>query len=216
MKVSIFNKEGKTVGELELPKVFEVGVNRDLLHQVVIAQLSNARAVVAAVKNRGEVRGGGKKPWRQKGTGRARHGSIRSPLWRGGGVTHGPNPERNYKKKVNRKMAKKALAMAVAAKARDGELIVLDALKLESGKTRDAAGILKNFAKQKSFSDIGRRSKVVLLPNGSVSEERGFRNLAGISVASANQVTAKDLLEGAILIMPQSVIEVLENRVKSR
>ena len=213
MNLKMYNQEGKEVGEKELSKVFDVPMNRDLMHQVVTSQEANERRVVAHAKGRGEVRGGGRKPWRQKGTGRARHGSIRSPLWKGGGVTHGPTKERVFAKKINKKMAAKALAMAVSAKAKDGELILLDGLKLVEGKTKEAATILANLAKQKPFFALTRKSVAVLLPDGSVTEVRAFRNLANVVVEAASHVTARDFLTYAYLVMPQEVISVLEKRV---
>jgi large subunit ribosomal protein L4 len=120
-----------------LPKeIFDVEINPDLIHQVVVAQTANRRRVIAHTKGRGEVRGGGKKPWRQKGTGRARHGSIRSPLWKGGGVTFGPTKERTFKKEINKKMKRKALFMVLTAKAKNNLLLVLDKIILEQPKTK--------------------------------------------------------------------------------
>ena len=136
MKVKIYNQEGKETETMELPDgVFGLKWNADLVHQVVTGQAANLRRGTAHAKGRSEVRGGGRKPWRQKGTGRARHGSIRSPLWIGGGVTHGPLKEKSYHKKINKKMAKKALFTALSAKARDNEIIILENLKFPEAKT---------------------------------------------------------------------------------
>ena len=129
MKVSVYNQEGKEVGKVLLPKeIFEVKVNPDLVHQVVVCQMANRRQPIAHTKDRGEVRGGGRKPWSQKGTGRARHGSIRSPLWIGGGVTFGPRKEKIFKKKIPKKMRRKALFMVLSGKAKENLLLVLDKL----------------------------------------------------------------------------------------
>ena len=129
MKVKVYNQNKDEVGEIQLPKeIFEIEINSDLIHQVVLAQEGNRRQGTAQAKMRGEVRGGGKKPWRQKGTGRARHGSTRSPLWRGGGVTFGPRADKNYKKKISKKMGRKALFMVLSAKAKDNLILVLDNL----------------------------------------------------------------------------------------
>src|SRR3990167_7958338 len=148
MKVKLYNQVAEEVGKTELPdEVFGLKWNADLVHQVVTSQEANRRPTVAHAKGRGEVRGGGRKPWRQKGTGRARHGSIRSPIWKGGGVTHGPLKEKNYKKKINKKMAKKALFAVLSAKARDNEIIVLDDLKFSEPKTRLAAEMFAKFEK---------------------------------------------------------------------
>jgi len=129
MKVDIQNQKGEKVGTMELPKeIFEVEASPSLLHQAVVAQMSNMRTNIAHTKDRSEVRGGGRKPWRQKGTGRARHGSRRSPIWVGGGVTFGPTKYRNFTKKINIKMKQKAILAALSGKAKDSELVILDKL----------------------------------------------------------------------------------------
>ena len=212
MKVSVFDDKGKVVGEMELSKSFDVALNRDLLHQVVTSQEANQRRGTAASRGRGDVRGGGKKPWRQKGTGRARHGSIRSPIWKGGGVTHGPNPEKIYAKKINKKMAKKALFMALSGKARDGELVVLESISVSSGKTRDAVAIFKALSGNKDLKAITHGSKLVLLPDGALRETRGFRNIDRTEVNSPKAVTALEVIKNAFVVLPKSAIEILENR----
>src|SRR3989338_3994717 len=152
MKVKIYNQSAKETGTVELPdSVFGLKWNADLVHQVVTSQAANLRRGTAHAKDRAQVRGGGRKPWRQKGTGRARHGSIRSPIWRGGGVTHGPLKEKNYAKKINKKMAKKAFYTVLSAKARDNEIIVLDDLKFAEPKTKLAAEMFSKFEKNKDF-----------------------------------------------------------------
>jgi len=155
MKVSVYDQQGKEAGTTLLPKeIFGLSVKPDLVHQVIISQMANRRRVIAHAKDRSEVRGGGKKPWRQKGTGRARHGSIRSPLWKGGGVTFGPTKERNFKKIIPKKMKRKALFMALSSKVKDGELVVVDELKLENHKTKDFVKILKAILKGKTESAL--------------------------------------------------------------
>src|SRR5436853_6808436 len=127
METKIYNIEGKETGKITLPEnIFGLPWNADLVHLVVVGMHANARTNVAHTKDRGEVRGGGKKPWRQKGTGRARHGSIRSPIWRGGGVTHGPRNEKNYARAIPKKIRAKALFMALSRKLKDGEIIFVD------------------------------------------------------------------------------------------
>src|SRR5947207_14998089 len=129
METTIYTKEGKKKGTITLPEeVFGLNWNADLVHEVLTSLATNARTPVAHTKNRGEVRGGGKKPWQQKGTGRARHGSIRSPIWVGGGVTHGPRADKNYFRKVNKKMKAKALYTLLSAKFRDGEVLFVESL----------------------------------------------------------------------------------------
>src|SRR3954462_9048133 len=133
MESPIYNAQGKKTGTVTLPEsVFGVFWNDALMHQVVTSMHSNARPNVAHTKGRGEVRGGGRKPWQQKGTGRARHGSIRSPIWKGGGVTHGPRNEKVYARKINKGMRQKALLVALSRKAKDGEVILLESLFMEA------------------------------------------------------------------------------------
>ena len=145
MLISLYNQKGETIGKVKLnPEVFGVKVKSSVVHQVVEAMLANAREAWAHTKTKGEVRGGGRKPWKQKGTGRARHGSIRSPLWVGGGVTFGPRNERNYKKKINKKMKTKDLFMCLSDKVASSQLIVLEDVSLEAPKTKYFAEIIKN------------------------------------------------------------------------
>ena len=145
MNYKVHNQIGEVVKEVKLnPTVFEVKINEPLIHQVAVAQLANARVAIAHTKNKGEVRGGGKKPWRQKGTGRARHGSIRSPLWKGGGVTFGPRNTRNFSQKINKKMKKAALFSCLSDKAKQKTLMLLDKLELTETKTKEFAKIILN------------------------------------------------------------------------
>ncbi|MEK7514518.1 MAG: 50S ribosomal protein L4, partial [Patescibacteria group bacterium] len=156
MEQVIYNQKGKEVGKIALPeKVFGVAWNADLIHQVVTSMQSNARSPIAHTKGRGEVRGGGRKPWKQKGTGRARHGSIRSPLWKGGGVTHGPKKDENYSKSIPRGMKTKALFAVLSRKAKDGELVLVDSLSL-SPKTKEAKEILSSLSSIKSLKGVGK------------------------------------------------------------
>lgn len=146
MKTQVYNLKGESVGEIELSdKVFAREWNSDLVHQALLAQAANRRLPWAHAKNRGEVRGGGVKPWKQKHTGRARHGSIRSPIWKGGGVTHGPVKTRNYEQKVNKKMARAAIYSVLSKKLADGHLKIVDSLELETAKTKALFASVKNF-----------------------------------------------------------------------
>ena len=139
MKYPVYNQEGKELeAAITLPKeIFDVDFNADLVHQVAVSFSANERQISAHAKTRAEVRGGGKKPWRQKGTGRARHGSIRSPLWKGGGITHGPRTERIFEREIPKKMRRKALLMVLSEKARNNQLVILDKIELENGKTKE-------------------------------------------------------------------------------
>src|SRR3990172_8334755 len=189
MKTDVYDNKAKKVGTVDLPdRIFGHSWNPDLVHQAVRTQTANRRANIAHAKDRGESRGGGKKPWRQKGTGRARHGSIRSPIWRGGGITHGPTKERNFSKKINKKMAIRALAMALSAKARDTEIVLLDNLQIPSGKTKDASAVLKNLSRHKTLASLPKKTKMLLLPDGKIAETRAFRNIDRMTVSSPAKV----------------------------
>ena len=154
MKSDIYNIQGKKAGSVELPEnIFGVAWNDSLMHQVVTTMQANARTPVAHAKMRGEVRGGGKKPWQQKGTGRARHGSTRSPIWRGGGVSHGPRNEKVYARTLPKKMRAKALFMALSRKMKDGELILVDSFVFDAEDMR----------KESAHGTFGR-SNVVIAP----------------------------------------------------
>lgn len=214
--LKIYNQDAKEAGEFSVPSVFEQRWNADLVHQVVTSQAANRRRGTAHAKGRGEVRGGGRKPWRQKGTGRARHGSIRSPIWKGGGVTHGPTKEKQFKKKINRKMASKALAAVLAAKIRDHEILVLEDLAFVSPKTKDAAMLFRNLAKQKTFSDIVSKPKraLVLLPDAAPAQRRVLRNLPALELVEARNVTALDVLNRKYVVMPKSSFDSLVKRLQ--
>lgn len=212
MQAKVFDQSAKEIGTVELPDaVFGLKWNADLVHQVVTSQAANLRQPVAHVKHRGEVRGGGKKPWRQKGTGRARHGSIRSPLWKGGGVTHGPTKERNFKKKINKKMAKKALWTVLSAKARDGEIVMLDNLKFTESKTRLAAEMFAKLVKHKELERIIRGNGVlVALAGKDDGARRALRNLPYVGIDEARNLNAREVLQYKYVLFSKQAIEVLK------
>lgn len=208
MMANVYDQKGKKLKQTRLPsEIFDVKVNADLLHQVVVSQTANRRQNIAHAKDRSEVRGGGKKPWQQKKTGRARHGSIRSPIWRGGGVTFGPTNTRNYKKIIPKKMRRKALLMALSAKAKGDFLVVLDALKLESHKTKGAAALLGKLPFQEKSKE---KSSLVVIPGIDKNALLAFNNLPRISVMQAKDLNALDLLSCQYLIMPQECIKVIK------
>ena len=152
MEAILYNQEGKSAGKFALPKgIFDVPWNNDLVHEVVRLMNSNSRTNVAHAKTRGEVRGGGKKPWRQKGTGRARHGSSRSPIWVGGGTTHGPRNEKNFDRKSNKKAKTKALLTILSRKYKDGEILFLDGVNFAAPKAKEAKTVLLSLSKIKGF-----------------------------------------------------------------
>lgn len=206
MKATVYNQKGEEVGTTLLPKeIFDVPLNSDLLHQVITSQSSNRRIVIADTKDRGEVSGGGKKPWRQKGTGRARVGSIRSPLWRGGGTVFGPTKEINFKKKINRKMRRLALFMALSQKAKNNFLIILDDLKLEKPKTKLMEQILNKLPcnSEKSLlalPDIEKNKDIV----------RASGNLPHLQTAEARNLNTLDLLSFKYLVMLKDSIKIIK------
>ena len=203
MKVSVYDKEGKEMVQTVLPKeVFGLEMNSDLVHQVAVAQSANRRQVIAHTKDRGNVRGGGKKPWRQKGTGRARHGSRRSPLWRGGGTTFGPTKERNFKREISRKMRRKALFMVLSAKAKDNSLFVLDDLMVESPKTKLIAGILNKLPIKGSC--------LIILPKRDEKLERAAANLKNTGIIGAKDLNVMDLLSYKYAVLPKEGIKVIK------
>ncbi|MDO8495911.1 MAG: 50S ribosomal protein L4 [bacterium] len=209
MQINLYNQNAESVGKASLPdSVFGVSMNRDLLYQVITAQMANKRQVIAHAKGRSEVRGGGKKPWRQKGTGRARHGSIRSPIWKGGGVTHGPTKERIFKKKINKKMARKALFIALSSKARDKELVVVEDLKLQNWKTKEMASIMNKVSEL--FS--AKHGSLLLVTDKKLGDtiERVTKNLPKIDVMEAKNLNALDILGRKNLILLKDSVGVIE------
>ncbi|MFH1671488.1 MAG: 50S ribosomal protein L4 [Candidatus Portnoybacteria bacterium] len=211
MKEIMYNQKGEEVSKADLPEeIFGLEVNNDLVHQVVVAQMANSRKVIAHTKDRSERRGGGKKPWRQKGTGRARHGSIRSPIWRGGGVTFGPTKERNFSKKVNKKTKKKVLLMSLSSKVRDKEIVLIDNLELNEAKTKKITQVLGTLSK-KLKKDLNKGTLIVL----SKSDEkisRASRNIPKIKIVRADNLNILDVLSYKHLLIssPQDVIEVIK------
>ncbi len=212
MQYPLYNQEGQNVGTVELPeKMFGLKMNRDLLYQVVNSQMSNQRQVIAHAKGRAEVRGGGKKPWRQKGTGRSRHGSIRSPIWKGGGATFGPTKERNFKKKINKKMVKNALFVALSSKAKDNQLIVVEGMKLQNPKTKEMAGVFKKFGTM-----LGKNPNALLiLPEANENVKRAVRNLPYLSAVEARDLNPLEILAHKQLLFVKDSIGVL-SRFASR
>ncbi len=208
MDASVYDKKGKAIGKISLPEsVFGLKWNADLVYQVVTAQAANQRQGTAHAKGRSEVRGGGRKPWKQKGTGRARHGSIRSPIWKGGGVTHGPLAEKNYEKKINRKMAKKALFTVLSQKARENEILVLDEFSFPEAKTKRAAEVFSNFAKD-SREKIMKGNGVLVLTNGKDDAAyRAVRNLPYAAASEARNINARTALQYTYIFMPKAAVE---------
>lgn len=204
MLIDIYNQKGEKQGTVRLPKeVFCVKVEPNLVHQVVVSQASNRRQGTAHTKDRSEVRGGGRKPWRQKGTGRARHGSIRSPLWRGGGVTFGPRKERVYKKTVPKKMKRKAMLMGLSAKAEKELLIILDNLKITQPQTREVLEVLSKLP-------CKQQSCLVVLPAVDKNIILAARNIPEVQTIQAKDLNALDLLSFKYVLMPKLAIKVIK------
>ncbi len=204
MKTVVYNQEGKKISQTLLPKeIFDVKMNSDLVHQVAVSQMANRRQVSAHIKTRAEVRGGGRKPWRQKGTGRARAGSIRSPIWRGGGVTFGPTTEKVFKKRIPKKMRRKALFMVLSAKAKENLLLVLNNLKIEKPKTKLMREIL-----DKLFLKKG--SGLIALAQKDENIIKAARNIPKTETIQAKDLNVLDLLSSKYLVMPKEVIKVIK------
>ena len=204
--VDVYNSDRDVVGQLELrDDVFGVPVKTHVLHEVVLYQLAKRRAGTAKTKGRAEVRGGGKKPWRQKGTGRARAGTTRSPVMRGGGTIHGPLP-RSYDMRVPKKVRKLALKMALSQKVNDREFMILDQLQLERIKTKDFVAILDRFELEKTL---------VLLPREDEIIEKSARNIANVKVLRTEGLNVYDLLNYHNVILSRETVGVLEERLGS-
>lgn len=205
MIVKVLNQEGKEIGEARLPKeIFEVKMSSDLVHQIVLSQMANRRRTIAKTKTRAEVRGGGRKPWRQKGTGRARAGSIRSPIWRGGGVTFGPTTEKVFKKIIPKKMRRKALFMVLSAKAKENLLLILDKLEIKKLKTKSMVEILN-----KLFLEKG--SGLVILPQKNENIIKAARNIPRIMTMQAKDLNVLDLLSYKYVLMPKEAIKIIKD-----
>ncbi len=203
MLVPVRNMAGETVGEIELrDDIFVAPVSSPLMHQALVRQLANARQGTHKAKTRGEVRGSTRKIYRQKGTGRARHGSTKVNLWRGGGVAHGPVP-RSYQKKMPRKMRRAAYRSALTVKAQDEQIVVLDELEMNSSKTRDMVGMIEGLGLDGSV--------LIMLPDKNEYVERSARNLPDVKTLRASYLNIRDLLGYDYVLIPQRSLEVIES-----
>jgi len=214
MKTTIYNTQGKDAGSIDLPEnVFGLELNNDLVHQVYVSMTSNQRQGNASTKDRGEVRGGGKKPWAQKGTGRARVGSNRSPIWRGGGITHGPTTERNWDKKINKKMKDKALFMVLSQKLRDGEVLFVDTLAMDAPKTADAKAVLAQLATAGFEGLATKRKNAALITNTEINTNavKSFANLGQVKMEELRKLNILDALQYKYLVIinPTDSLEAL-------
>lgn len=206
MELDVLNMEGKKVSTVELPaKIFEAPINVDLMHQAYVRQMANARLGTHKTKTRSEVRGGGRKPWRQKGTGRARQGSIRAAQWVGGGKIHTPRP-RSYTKAMPRKMRRAALRSALSVKASEAGIVVLDVLEVSDAKTRIIAKSLEQL--------VGEASALILIPEKNGDYEvvmRSVNNLPDAKTLLANYLNIRDLLGYDKVILPLQALGVIES-----
>lgn len=219
MKATIYNKAGAKAGDIDLPEaVFGLDMNQDLVHQVYVSMMSNKRANIAHTKDRSEVSGGGRKPWKQKGTGRARVGSNRSPIWIGGGITFGPRNEKNFKKKINKKMRTKALFVILSQKMRDGEIMFVDSLSFDAPKAKEAAATFANLAQVSGFEGLGNKTnnRAYLAVSGTdTNVQKSFSNFSNVSVDELRKLNPVDLLKYKYLIItnPAESIATLEAKI---
>lgn len=203
MKLDVLNMNGEKVKTMELPaSIFEAPIKQDLMHQALVRQQANARLGTHKTKTRSEVKGGGAKPWRQKGTGRARQGSIRSPQWVGGGKVHTPRP-RSYRKRMPKKMRRAALRSALSVKAAGKDIILLDELKFEGVKTKEMAVLLNQL--------VGDSRSLILLAEPDENVEKSTRNLMEAKTLRANYLNIRDLLKYDRVIIPLNALDVIQS-----
>lgn len=220
MEATVYNQKGKEVGKVKLPEaVFGLKWNADLVHQVVTSMESNARTPVAHTKDRGDVSGGGKKPWKQKGTGRARHGSTRSPIWVGGGVAHGPRNEKDYSRKVNKKMKAKALYTVLSSKFKEGKILFVDSFSFGKPQTKEAVSVLKNLSVVDGFSTLTtkrRNSAIVALSATNDNSKKSFSNISNILTEEVRNINPVDLLNYKYIIIenPEASLEFISSKLK--
>lgn len=222
METQVYNQKGKSVGSLKLPEqIFGLKWNADLVHQVVTAMQANARTPVAHVKTRGEVRGGGRKPWKQKGTGRARHGSSRSPIWVGGGVTHGPRNDKIYAQKINKKMKIQALFTVLSKKFKNGEILFVEDLSMKNIKTKDAIAVLKDLSTVSGFEKIcvGTKPKAyITVPAKNDVLKKSFANIPIAEIDEVRNMNPVDLLSFKYLIIasPTESVAFLGGKIEKK
>ena len=219
MKTSVYNKEGKETSKIDLPEqIFGLPWNADLVYQVVTAMNTNARQPIAHTKDRSEVRGGGKKPWKQKGTGRARHGSSRSPIWVGGGITFGPRSDKDYSRKINKKMKSKALAVILSRKLKDGEVIFVDTFGFSEPKTKEAKKVISGLATVAGFEKLAtKRNNAALISfaKKDANTLKSFANFKNFLTEEVRNINPVDLVNYKYLVIenPEETVKVLTERI---
>ena len=219
MEKTIYSIKGTKSGNITLPSsLFEAKWNSDLVHQVITSMESNQRAGTAHTKNRGDVEGSRRKPWKQKGTGRARHGDKRSPIWKGGGVTHGPRNERNYKKTITQSMKNVALVSVLSQKLKLDRILFTEKVELELSKTKDAAVILSTLSKIEGAKNITRKDARICLVVADAPRTliNSFRNIPQVSLVSARQLSPQDIVMSRYLILTdaETAVGVLQARIE--
>lgn len=220
LSAPIYTQKAKSAGTITLPgSVFGVVWNGDLVHQVVVGMQANMRAGTAHTKDRSEVSGGGKKPWKQKGTGRARHGSNRSPIWVGGGVTFGPRNDKDYSQKINKKMRVKALYTVLSKKFADNQILFVDSLALDAIKTKDAATVLSTLSSIEGFEKITTKKKtgvLLVLPEANDTIVNSFANLPGVTLTTVLTLNAliAAKFHAMVVVNPSEAVAVLEAKMK--
>jgi large subunit ribosomal protein L4 len=221
MESAVYNQEGKSAGKIKIPEgVFDLPWNADLVHEVVRLMNSNSRTNIAHTKTRGEVSGGGKKPWQQKGTGRARHGSTRSPIWVGGGVAHGPRNDKNFNRKINKKARTKALLAVLSRKWREGEVLFVDDIKMKTPQAKEARNILAAFSKIKGYEKLATKSKnaaIIALSEKSDVVAKSFRNFGNVSVEEFRNINPVSILNHTYLVItnPEKSLKILTDKISN-
>ena len=205
MESKLYNQKAEEAGKIDLPEsVFNLPWNSDLVHQVVVAMTANLRSPWAHTKTRGEVSGGGKKPWRQKGLGKARHGSIRSPIWVGGGIAHGPRKDKDYSVKINAKAKKKAFYTVLSQKLRDNEILFLDKMDFSQPKTKEAVEVVNSLSKIGGFEKMKTKKKnkaILALDKKEPNVSKSFRNIPGMEIYQARNLNILDILNFKYLVI---------------
>jgi len=222
LSAQLYNVEGKAKGTIDLPEsIFALAWNSDLLHQVITTMTANARQGNAHTKDRSEVSGGGKKPWRQKGTGSARHGSRRSPIWIGGGIAHGPRSDKDYSGKINRKTKIKALFVALSQKLRDSQILFTERITLPEMKTAQADTFVQAIGTIPGFETIATLNPVNMLlvvPMRDEMVEKSFRNLPFCTVRDVQSLNPLDIMRYRYIVMtsPDDCVAFLESKIEKK
>lgn len=219
MEANIYSQAGKATGKIKLPEsVFGAPWNADLVHEIVRLMNSNSRTNVAHTKTRGEVRGGGKKPWRQKGTGRARHGSTRSPIWVGGGIVHGPRNDKNFSRKINKKARNAALFSILSKKFEQGEVLFVDKISLSAPKAKEAKDIISSLGTIKGYEKISSKAKnaaIISVNKKTEAVVKSFRNFGNVSIEETKNINPVSILNSTFLVIsdPEEAVKTLTAKI---